>query len=54
MINLTTSQTVVVEASTNLVDWLPVQTNSMTAGPTYFNDSHSADYPARFYRARSL
>jgi hypothetical protein len=46
-------QTVVVEASTNLVDWQPVQTNTLTNGSAYFSDPQWTNYPGRFYRLRS-
>jgi hypothetical protein len=47
-----TNLTVVVEACTNLANpsWLPVGTNILTAGPSYFSDPQWTNYPARFYR----
>ena len=39
----------VILASTNLVDWLPIYTNS-TPGLLDFTDYDSTNYPARFYR----
>jgi hypothetical protein len=44
-------QTVVVEASTNLAQWTPVLTNTMTAAPLTWVDPASASLPQRFYRA---
>jgi hypothetical protein len=44
---------VVVEASTNLVDWQPVQTNTLTTGSAYFSDPQWTNYPSRYYRLRS-
>jgi hypothetical protein len=46
---------IVVEACTNLFhpDWQPVQTNALTTGSAYFNDSQWTNYPGRFYRLRS-
>lgn len=44
---------VIVEASTNLTDWQPVQTNTLTAGSFYFTDPQWTNYPGRFYRIRS-
>jgi hypothetical protein len=41
----------VVEASTNLVDWIPVATN---AAPFVFTDTNSASYNQRFYRTFNL
>jgi hypothetical protein len=52
-INWASGQTVVVEASTNLVDWQPVQTNTLTTGTAYFSDPQWTNYPGRFYRLRS-
>jgi hypothetical protein len=46
------NQTVVLEASTNLVNWLPVWTNTLSGASTNFTDSKWTNYPRRFYRAR--
>jgi len=44
---------VVVEASTNLVQWSPIFTNLIgAAGLFLFQDLHAGLYPRRFYRAR--
>ena len=40
-------QTNVVQASTNLVNWVPLQTN---VGPFIFMDPRATNYPVRFYR----
>ncbi len=40
-------QTVVIEASTNLVNWVPVYTNIV---PFTYTNTDSANYPLRFYR----
>ncbi len=45
-------QMVVVEGSTNLRDWMALQTNIMGAAPYGFSDSKSTNLPSRFYRAR--
>lgn len=45
-------QTIVIDASSNLVDWLPLQTNEMGVEPLYFRDSSATNYPVRFYRLR--
>ena len=44
--------TIVVESSTNLTDgiWIPVSTNPLTGGSSYFSDSQWTNYPNRFYR----
>jgi hypothetical protein len=52
-ISWASGQTVVVEASTNLVVWQPVQTNMITTGSAYFSDPQWTNYPGRFYRLRS-
>jgi hypothetical protein len=46
---------VVVEACTNLANpiWLPVSTNMVSSGFSYFNDPQWTNYPTRFYRIRS-
>jgi hypothetical protein len=46
---------IVVEACTNPANssWLPVGTNTLTAGSSYFGDEQWMNYPARFYRLRS-
>jgi hypothetical protein len=45
-------QTVVIEASTNLLSWLPLATNILDAAPSYFSDPNSTHFSRRFYRAR--
>jgi hypothetical protein len=52
-INWASGQTVVVEASTNLINWQPLQTNTLTTGSAYFSDPQWTNYPSRFYRLRS-
>ena len=46
------SQTIVVEASTNLANWQPVWTNTLSGNSVNFVDPHWTNYPARFYRTR--
>ncbi len=46
-------QVVVVEGSTNLVNWLPLQTNTLGSSPLYFSDPGSSNFNRRFYRAQS-
>jgi hypothetical protein len=46
-------QVVVVEVSTNLLNWLPLQTNTLGSAPLYFNDPGSSNFNRRFYRGRS-
>jgi hypothetical protein len=45
-------QNVVVECSTNLVNWTALATNTLGTGPLYFSDPASGNFPQRFYRAR--
>jgi uncharacterized delta-60 repeat protein len=46
-------QVVVIEASTNLANWMAIQTNVVTAsGIFYFTDPDSARFTRRMYRAR--
>jgi hypothetical protein len=52
-LNWASDQTVVVEASTNLLNWQPVQTNTLTTGSAWFSDPQWTNYPGRFYRLRS-
>jgi DNA-binding beta-propeller fold protein YncE len=42
---------VVVEASTDLLNWLPIGTNTIT-GTLDFSDPDSSAFPIRLYRAR--
>ena len=51
----TTNLVIVVEACTDPGNpvWLPVATNTLTAGSAYFSDPQWTNYPARFYRLRS-
>jgi hypothetical protein len=48
-----TNQTIVVEASTNLVNWQPIWTNSLPGASAEFVDPEWLQQPRRFYRARS-
>ncbi|HOX59393.1 MAG TPA: leucine-rich repeat domain-containing protein [Candidatus Paceibacterota bacterium] len=45
---------IAVDACTNLAtpDWVPLQTNTLTADTFYFSDPDWADHPRRFYRVR--
>jgi hypothetical protein len=52
-INWVSGQTVVVEASTDLISWQSVGTNTLTGGSSYFSDSQWTKYPGRYYRLRS-
>jgi uncharacterized repeat protein (TIGR03803 family) len=54
-INWASGMTVVVEASTSLVNpvWSPVTTNVLSGGTFYFSDPQWTNYPSRFYRVRS-
>jgi hypothetical protein len=54
-ISWATNTSVVVQAATNLANpvWIPVSTNTLTGGTSYFSDPQWTNYPARFYRLRS-
>jgi VCBS repeat-containing protein len=41
----------VVEASTNLVDWIPIFTNATLSGSVVFTDPTATNVPSQFYRA---
>jgi len=41
----------VVEASTDMVTWEPIFTNSVPSGQIEITDADAANYPARYYRA---
>jgi len=45
-------QTIVVDGSTNLVDWTPLCTNTVVGGAVYFYDPCWTNFGWRFYRAR--
>jgi hypothetical protein len=45
---------VVVEASTDLRNWVKIQTNAASTTPTSFTDQQSATFPKRFYRVQTL
>src|SRR6266542_3826586 len=48
-----TNQTIVVEASANLVNWQPIWTNTPPGASAEFVDPEWLQQPRRFYRARS-
>jgi len=52
--NLTGSpgQVVIVEASTNLLNWTSTATNTIGAAPIYYTEPYSAQFRHRFYRLR--
>ena len=43
---------VVIQASTDLQTWIPLQTNLLGSGPLYFSDSQSTTNVQRFYRVQ--
>jgi hypothetical protein len=47
-------QTIVVDGSTDLVNWTPLLTNTVggSAGPFYFSDPGWTNFGLRFYRGR--
>lgn len=48
-----TNQTIVVEASADLVNWQPIRTNTLPGGSADFVDPDWLQHPNRFYRARA-
>ena len=52
-INWASGQQVVVEGSTDLTNWVPLQTNVLTTGTSYFSDTQWTNNPQRYYRIRS-
>jgi hypothetical protein len=52
-ISWATNTAVVVEASTNLQNWMPAITNTLVSGTNAFIDSTWTNYPQRFYRVRA-
>jgi hypothetical protein len=49
-----TGSNVVIQASTDLQTWIPLQTNLLGTGPLYFSDTNGPGNVQRFYRARLL
>jgi len=45
-------QAIAVDCSSNLLDWLALQTNTLSSGPFYFSDPAAKAKPRQFYRAR--
>jgi hypothetical protein len=43
-------QTYILQASTDLVNWTPVATNTPISTPFFWEDPDSTNYPHRFYR----
>src|SRR5262245_56589828 len=54
-ISWATNASVVVEGSTDLAnpDWLPLATNTLANGTSYFSDPEWTKFSRRFYRVRS-
>lgn len=52
--NLTglSGQTLVVEGSSNLIDWIGLQTNLLMNDTIYFSDAEATNFSFRFYRVR--
>jgi hypothetical protein len=43
---------VIIQASTDLQTWIPLQTNLLGSGPLYFSDAQAPTNVQRFYRAQ--
>ncbi len=52
-ISWATNASLLVEASGLIGSWIPVNTNLLTNGWSYFKDAQWTNYPARLYRVRS-
>jgi len=54
-ISWATNNSVVVEAASDLAQpvWVPVSTNTLSGGSSFFTDPEWTNYPGRFYRLRS-
>jgi hypothetical protein len=50
--NVPAGQTFVIEASTNLMNWVPIETNSVSDAPLRVNDAAAAGQDQRYYRLR--
>lgn len=46
------NQVVLIEASTDLVSWTALATNTLDSGPLHFNDLIWTNFQQRFYRAK--
>ena len=46
------NQTIIVEASTNLINWQPIWTNTLSGTNITFTDPQWTNYPNRYFRAR--
>jgi uncharacterized delta-60 repeat protein len=49
----TAGQSLIVEGSTNLSTWMPLQTNTIGNEPLYFSDPSTGVFTWRFYRVRT-
>ena len=45
-------QTIIIDGSSDLANWIPLFTNTASATPISFSDPAWTNFPARFYRAR--
>jgi hypothetical protein len=41
----------VIQGSTNLLNWIPVMTNSLVGGQFWYTNSSASNFSARFFRA---
>ena len=48
----TEGSTVVIDASSDFLNWTPVATNLLYSAPLYFSDPSSTSFPRKFYRVR--
>lgn len=53
-VTITNSPAIVLEAGTNLLNWLPLATNSLSTGRFDYTESVTNPIPRRYYRARAV
>ena len=54
LLNAETNQDYVIDASTNLVDWVPVLEQAQAPGPMEIIDPFAGSFQIQFYRARKI
>jgi hypothetical protein len=53
-LNGTAGQILVLQSSTNLFEWIPLNTNTVTSGTINFTNPPNTNYPNQFYRAMDI
>jgi hypothetical protein len=52
-LSVTSGSTYVIEASSDLHDWIPIATNVAASSSVVFTDTSASNYGSRWYRART-